>query len=153
MPVTVHVQLDDVLARRAPPFGEPAAIPRLLEAAARAVLDRHQTDEAELSITLLDDDGIAALNRQYLAHDDPTDVLSFPLYEEGETVVGDVYIGADQAARQAATNDVPLVEELVRLTVHGVLHVLGHDHPAGADRVDSEMWRLQEDIVQQVVRG
>jgi probable rRNA maturation factor len=153
MPAKVHVQFDDVLSRRAPPFGDSAAIRRLLQVAARAVLHREHTVEAELSITLLDDDGIAALNRQYLAHDGPTDVIAFPLYEQGErTVVGDVYIGADQAARQAAGNAVPLAEELVRLTVHGVLHVLGHDHPAGDDRVDSEMWRLQEEIVQQVVR-
>jgi len=152
MPATVHVQLDDVLIERAPPFGEPAAIQRLLEVAARAVLQRNATTDAELSITLLDDAGITALNRQYLAHDVPTDVIAFPLYEEGEPVVGDVYIGADQAARQAASNAVPLTEELVRLTVHGVLHVLGHDHPAGAERVDSEMWRLQEEIVQQVAR-
>lgn len=153
MPATVRVQLDDVLIGREPPFADPAAIRRLLQVAARAVLQRDRTVAAELSITLLDDDRIAALNRQYLAHDGPTDVISFPLYEAGETVVGDIYIGADQAARQAAGNAVPLAEELVRLTVHGVLHVLGHDHPAGDDRVDSEMWQLQEEIVQQVVRG
>jgi probable rRNA maturation factor len=153
MAATVHVQLDDVLTGREPSFGDAAAIRRLLQLAARAALRRDQTGEAELSITLLDDDRIAALNRQYLAHDGPTDVISFPLYQAGETVVGDVYIGADQAARQAAANAVPLAEELVRLTVHGVLHVLGHDHPAGEERVDSEMWRLQEEIVQQVIRG
>src|SRR5687767_7286681 len=152
MPATVHVQLDDVLLGREPPFAEPAAIRRLLQVAAHAVLRRHHTTDAELSITLLDDAGIAALNRQYLAHEAPTDVIAFPLYQEGEPVVGDVYIGADQAARQAASNAVPLTEELVRLTVHGVLHVLGHDHPGGDERVESEMWRLQEEIVLQVAR-
>jgi probable rRNA maturation factor len=153
MPATVHVQLADVLDRRQPAFGDSAAIRRLLRSAARAVLQRDRTVQAELSITLLDDARIAALNRQYLSRDGPTDVIAFPLYEPGEMVVGDVYIGADQAARQAVANDVPLAEELVRLTVHGVLHVLGHDHPAGDERADSAMWRLQEEIVQRVVRG
>jgi probable rRNA maturation factor len=152
MPATVHVQLDDVLTRREPPVADPTAIRRLLQEAARAVLRIEHTADAELSITLLDDDRIAALHRRYLARDGPTDVIAFPLYDEGETVVGDIYIGADEAARQAALHDVPVTEELVRLAVHGVLHVLGHEHPAGDERVGSPMWRLQEEIVQQVVR-
>jgi probable rRNA maturation factor len=69
------------------------------------------------------------------------------LYEEGETPVGDVYIGIRQAARQAESHGLPLAEELARLAVHGTLHVLGFDHPIGADRVRSPMWREQERIL------
>lgn len=153
MPATVHVQLDDALARREPPLVDTAGVRRLLQAAARAVLHREATVEAELSIALLDDAGIAALNQRYLAHDGPTDVISFPLYEEGEIVVGDIYIGAEQAARQAAHNGVSLEEELVRLAVHGVLHVLGYEHPEGDERTESEMWSVQEELVHRIVRG
>jgi probable rRNA maturation factor len=103
--------------------------------------------DAELSVTLLGDRAIAALNAEWLRHDGPTDVIAFPLYEEGEPPVGDVYIGVRQAGRQAAALGVPVSEELARLAIHGTLHVLGFDHPAGPDRVRSPMWREQERIL------
>ena len=119
--------------------------------AARAVLRHEKVATAELSVTLLDDTEIARMNGEFLGHDGVTDVISFALYEEGEDPVGDIYIGLDQALRQAAANDVDPVEELARLTVHGTLHVLGHDHPDGQDRLESEMWQIQESIVARVL--
>ena len=65
--------------------------------------------------------------------------------------MGDVYVGADQALRQAGEYGVPVAEELVRLTIHGTLHVLGHDHPEGPERVGSPMFRLQESLVGQLM--
>lgn len=120
---------------------------RLLEAAVVATAGDRQLDDADISLTLLGDDAIADMNRRYLGHDGPTDVISFALYEEGEVPVGDVYVGYEQALRQAGENGVALEEELVRLAVHGTLHVLGEDHPEGEERVDSPMWLLQERIV------
>lgn len=126
----------------------------LLRRAVEATLRDHGADAAELSVTLLDDQAIQALNREHLNHDWPTDVLSFALWEEGEPVLGDIYIGAEQAARQAEEAEVPLTEELVRLAVHGTLHVLGHDHPdEGGARAASPMYRLQERLVQDVLAG
>ncbi|MGH7443459.1 MAG: rRNA maturation RNase YbeY, partial [Longimicrobiales bacterium] len=122
----------------------------LLRRAGRAALSR-EAPSAELSITLLDDAAIAEMNQRWLDHMGPTDVISFPLYEPGEDVVGDVYIGYDQVVRQARENDVPVREELARVVVHGALHVLGHEHPDGRARLRSAMWRLQERIVAQVV--
>jgi probable rRNA maturation factor len=123
-----------------------------LEAAVRAALDRHEVLEGEISLALLDDDGIRRLNREHLDHDYPTDVLSFSLWDEGEPVVGDVYVGYDQALRQAAAEGVPVLDELRRLAIHGTLHVLGYDHPAGAEaRADSEMYRLQEELLREVL--
>jgi probable rRNA maturation factor len=115
--------------------------------AAEAALVARGVHDAELSVTLLGDRAIAALNAEWLRHDGPTDVIAFPLYEEGEPPVGDVYIGVRQAGRQAAALGVPVSEELARLAIHGTLHVLGFDHPAGADRVRSPMWREQERIL------
>jgi probable rRNA maturation factor len=146
MAVAVRVQLGDELAGHVVDVDLPATR-RLLIRATRLALRRHAVRTAEISITLLADDGIADLNRRFLAHDGPTDVISFGLYEQGEDPVGDIYLGLEQARRQAAVNDVALGEELVRLTVHGVLHVLGFDHPEGEDRLDSAMWQLQESIV------
>ena len=121
----------------------------LLEAGIRAALDSSSVAEGEISLTLVDDARIRELNRRYLDRDRPTDVISFPLYEEGEPVVGDIYVGVDQARRQAVDHGVPLEEELLRLAVHGTLHALGHDHPEGDE--ESEMFRLQEELVDAVL--
>jgi len=125
-----------------------AELERGVEAACLALGVR----EAEVSVALLDDDAIALLNHTHLGKDRPTDVIAFRLYEEGESVLGDVYIGAEQAERQAAEAGVPLDEELLRLVVHGTLHVLGMDHPDEAEaREESPMYGRQEALVRQVL--
>lgn len=150
MPAAVKVQFGAALGRRETGMEHAAMHRRLLARAARAALRHDRVTEAEISITLLDDAEITDLNREFLSRDVPTDVIAFPLYESGEPPVGDIYIGFDQAVRQATDARVDIAEELARLAVHGVLHVLGHDHPAGQERVDTEMWRIQEDIVARV---
>jgi probable rRNA maturation factor len=145
----IRVQQGPALRRRRRPAAEPpisTAYP-LIRTAARVALVHVGRARAELSITLLADGEIAALNARYLGHDRPTDVLAFSLYERGEDPVGDVYIGYEQALRQAASLGIPLREELARLAVHGTLHVLGYDHPEGEQRMQSAMWRMQEAIV------
>ncbi|HIC54166.1 MAG TPA: rRNA maturation RNase YbeY, partial [Gemmatimonadetes bacterium] len=117
----------------------------LLEAAVRKALDADGR-EAELSVTLVDDAEITRLNREYRGKDRPTDVISFSLGSPDQPL-GDVYVGAEQARRQAEALAVPLSEELVRLAIHGTLHVLGHDHPDGDDRFSSPMYVLQEQLV------
>lgn len=121
-----------------------------LERAVRYTLQREKCASAEVSLTLLADDGIRELNRTYLGKDRPTDVIAFSL-GEGDEVLGDIYVGADQAGRQAAAEGLPLEEELARLAVHGTLHVLGHDHPEGPDRSSSEMYLLQEEYLSGVL--
>ncbi len=117
----------------------------LLEAAVRKALVADGR-EAELSVTLVDDAEIRRLNREYCGRDRSTDVLAFSLGSPEEPL-GDVYVGADQARRQAEALGVPLNEELVRLAIHGTLHVLGHDHPDGDDRFTSPMYVLQEQLL------
>ena len=117
-----------------------------VEAAGRATLQAENAGDHVLSITFLDDPGIARLNEQYLAHEGPTDVISFPLSQPGFPPVGDVYIGVDQARRQAQENDVPLEQELLRLTIHGTLHLLGWTHDEGEH---SEMYARQEEILRE----
>jgi probable rRNA maturation factor len=91
----------------------------------------------ELTLTFVDRDEIAALNLEHLGQPGPTDVLSFPLDEgapadtEVPILLGDVVVCPAVAAEQAATHAGTLDDELALLVVHGVLHVLGHDH-AGA---------------------
>lgn len=122
----------------------------LLEAAVRRTWEEDARGGGAVSVTLLDDEGIAELNRTYLDRDGPTDVIAFTL-GDASAPVGDVYLGAGQAARQATEYGVSLVEELVRLTVHGTLHVLGYDHPEGAERATSPMFLRQEALVRAVM--
>lgn len=93
----------------------------------------------------MDDAAIRELNREHRGKDRATDVLSFPLFEDGdssapgvERMLGDVVISVPTARRQAAEYDAPLQRELERLLVHGVLHVMGHDHEEAGERAEME---------------
>ena len=102
---------------------------------------------ALISVTFLGRESMRRLNRRHKGHDRPTDVLSFAMADPRGATVGDVYVCAWVAAREARSRGVPLREELVRLVVHGTLHALGREHPEGPDRTRSPMWRRQERYV------
>ena len=125
----------------------------LVRAAAAAALRAAGVPDAFLSVTLVDDDAIAELNAAHLGHQGPTDVISFRLDGPDGRVEGDVYVGLEVAARAAEEEGVAWEEELARLTVHGVLHVFGHEHAAGPERTSGAMWELQESVVAQVMRA
>ena len=129
----------------------PRSILAQVRRAVEATLKHESVGDASISVTLLNDTRIRAMNRKYLEHDTITDVISFPLYERGERPVGDVYIGYEQAERQASDADVDIPEEVARLAIHGTLHVLGYDHPEDETRTKSEMWELQEAILRTLV--
>jgi probable rRNA maturation factor len=118
-------------------------------ALAKGVLRREGVRDALLSIAFVTDRRIATLNREHLGHQGPTDVISFgfaPVAPRG-AVVGDVYIAPGVARRHAHEAGGGVREELMRLVVHGVLHVLGHDHPEDETRYRSPMWRRQERLL------
>ena len=123
----------------------------LLAEGCEAVLAEEGIQEGEISITLLEDEGILGLNQEYFGRDRPTDVIAFALHAPGDPVLGDVYLGFEQARRQASELDVPLDEELLRLVIHGVLHVLGYEHPEGEDRWESGMFLKQEKLLRSVL--
>ena len=87
--------------------------------------------DERLSLSIVSDREMRALNRRYRRKDRPTDVLSFPLEERG--ALGDVVISIDTARRQAREGGWSLSRELRRLLAHGILHCRGHDHDAPAD--------------------
>jgi rRNA maturation RNase YbeY len=107
---------------------------------------------SELSVALVDDETIAELNRQWRDKPRPTDVLSFSLVEGDFAahrggLLGDVVISVETAATQAAARHRALDDEVARLLVHGVLHLIGHDHEEDeeAARMAAEerrVWRL-----------
>jgi probable rRNA maturation factor len=126
---------------------------RRLVATAKQLLATVGRSDASLSVALVNDAAIRALNREYRGKDKATDVLSFPLddgpeVEGGEALLGDVVISVDTAARQADDYDAPLQRELDRLLIHGILHLLGHDHVRAGERraMEREERRLADAI-------
>ncbi len=121
--------------------------------AAIAVLKAERVRDAMLSITFVGRAAISGLNRRYLGHRGTTDVISFGLGRPGNrgVVIGDIYICPEIARDNAKRQGVPIGEEVLRLVVHGTLHVLGYDHPTGASRTTSPMWRRQERILARVL--
>ena len=116
----------------------------------RRVVDhvaRAEAQRARIAVTFLGKTAMRTMNARHLRHDWPTDVISFPLPQPDGTVAGDIYVCRHVAAREARTRGHSVREELVRLIVHGTLHVLGHDHDEGEARTRSPMWRRQEELV------
>ncbi len=115
---------------------------------AAAVL-RSEGRSGELTLTFVDRDEIAALNEEHLGQDGPTDVLSFPLDDDpsdvaaGPVLLGDVVICPAVAAEAASGHAGTVDDELALLTVHGVLHVLGHDHAVPDDRAVMQAAELE----------
>jgi probable rRNA maturation factor len=110
-----------------------------------------------VELTLLDADAMRRLNRRATGRRGLTDVLAFALPQPDGALLGDVYI-CPAAARRWVKNggsgkgeEGRVEEELVRLTVHGALHVLGYDHPAGPGRTQSAMWHRQERYVRRLL--
>lgn len=126
---------------------------------ARGVLVERRVTRGELSLTFVDEDTIAELNRRHLGGKGPTDVLAFPLDAGGDgdvdptgpggdmpVLLGDVVVCPAAAARNAAARSVPTEDELALLVVHGVLHVLGMDHAEAGEaaRMEAAQHRLLE---------
>jgi len=116
---------------------------------AESVLRAERVRNATVSVAFVSDRRIATLNREHLGHAGPTDVISFAFEPVGPAfeVVGDVYIAPDVARKNARAHGRGVREELLRLVVHGVLHVVGHDHPEDDSRYRSRMWKRQEQLL------
>jgi probable rRNA maturation factor len=97
-----------------------------LTAAVRSVLEDSPYEQATVSVALVDDPTIHALNRRYLEHDYPTDVLSFVLEDDGRRLHGELVASADTAARNAVEYGWSAEDELLLYLVHGALHLVGH---------------------------
>ena len=109
---------------------------------ARAVLDQHGVDRAEMSVTFVDERAMSDLNERFMGHSGPTDVLAFPidgqgggeLHHELPRLIGDVVICPAIAAHNAPDHAGSYEDEVALLLVHGTLHLLGMDHAGAADR-------------------
>ena len=124
---------------------------RTVKQTARKLMEAVDEGESTLSLSFVDDVAIRAMNKEHRGKDAPTDVLSFPLWqpeearaEHVERMLGDIVISIDTARRQAAEYDATLAQEVGRLLIHGLLHLLGHDHEEAeeARRMRTEEQRL-----------
>ena len=98
-----------------------------LIAAVRAVLEGQRIKRASISIAIVDDPTIHQLNRRYLNHDEPTDVISFALESNGECIDGQIVISAETAAVTAKEYGWKTGDELLLYAIHGTLHLVGYD--------------------------
>lgn len=99
-----------------------------LRETARVVLEGEGVTDYEISLALVDSATIHTLNRRYLNHDEPTDVLSFPLSEpNARKLSGELVIGAEVAQAQAEERGHDVQAELALYVIHGLLHLCGHD--------------------------
>ena len=117
-------------------------------------LTAEAVSDAMISVTFLSSRAMGAMNRDQLGHRGETDIITFELTRPvaSAPVTGDMYICAEVARRNAKAWGVPVREELARLVIHGTLHTLGLEHPAGESRVDSPMWRAQEKYLRAAIR-
>ena len=126
---------------------------RLVRSACKEVL-RQAGLEADLSIAYVDNEKITELNRQYLGRDESTDVIAFPLAEDGpsesEPLLGEIVVSAERALEEARKRRVPAERELMLYTIHGLLHLIGYDDLTARDaaamrrkerQILSSLWR------------
>ena len=131
-------------------FRIPTGVRMLVRRCCTAVLVQENfTDPAEISVTFVDDEQIHALNKEYRNIDQATDVLSFPLgengvydinHDTGAKMLGDIVISIEHAIMQSKLYDHSLQREIAFLTVHSMFHLLGYDHENGG----LEMVRMRE---------
>lgn len=130
----------------------PVAAARL-RAAVETVLAARKVKHALVSLTLMTPRQMAALNEKHLRHSGPTDIITFGFRDPAGALIGDVYLCPVVAAANAKMFGVSQREELLRLAVHGTLHVLGYEHPEGESRTTSPMWKLQERLLTRVLQA
>jgi probable rRNA maturation factor len=106
---------------------------RQLVSAVRSILDGSDFSSANVSVAVVDDATIHELNRRYLNHDWPTDVLSFALEDDGAHLEGEVVVSADTAAASAAEFGWSPAAELLLYVIHGTLHLVGYGDKSPAD--------------------
>ena len=114
------------------------------------VFDYEDVEPRNVSVLITDNDEIQGLNLEYRQKDAPTDVLSFPLFDEDgnldEEELGDIVISLERAKAQAEEYNHSLKREVAFLTAHSMLHLLGYDHENG----EQEMYVKQDEILNQL---
>lgn len=150
--VTVEIEVEIPLTEE-----EKSAIERVQEVLEKAA-EIEKLPDVSLSLTLVNKERIQEINREYRQKDIPTDVLSFPLFEnraewgkedwEDSIALGDIIVSLPVAMDQAIEYGHSLLREILFLVVHGFLHLLGYDHETKEE--EEEMFSLQEKVLSEL---
>ena len=150
--MTLHIYFENAQEREPITY----ALKMLIRRAILATLAfEGKEGHSEVSVTFTDNDGIRAINREYRQIDAPTDVLSFPLFEEGADgtrELGDIVLSLEKCRAQAEEFGHSFERECAFLTVHSTLHLLGYDHVNGEEE-EQDMRERQTAIVEQMGYG
>lgn len=135
------------------------SLKKVVRDAVKATLDYEEFPyDAEVSVTFCDNEYIRGLNNEFRGIDRHTDVLSFPMYDNGEfdegecsmgAVLGDIVISIERAKEQALEIGNSLHREIAFLTIHSVLHLLGYDHERSPED-EEEQCRRQKAIIEKI---
>ena len=106
--------------------------PRLREIV-RQVMAEEDIKDYEISLAFVDNPTIHGINKRFLEHDEPTDVITFP-YSSGKVLVGELVIGVEVALEQARVGGHEVDAELALYVIHGLLHLVGYDDKDAHDR-------------------
>ena len=115
------------------------------------VVKKEKLENCLFNVIIVDNDYIHKLNKEYRGIDRPTDVISFALEDEEDSikldfrVLGDIYISLDKTYEQSKLYDHSFLRELSFLTIHGLLHLLGYDHMVKED--EEVMFKKQEELL------
>lgn len=141
-PAVLHVEVDSEVARSPLALG-------IMRRLALHVLRAERIPQAHLAIQLVGVQRIAQLNEELVGHAGPTDIVTLEHARSaaGAPVVGEVYVAPEVAGANAKALGIAPRDEVARLVVHGVLHALGWEHPEGAARTHSAMWKRQETLL------
>ena len=96
-----------------------------------AVIEEEGFDLQRIDFIFCSDEYLLQINKEYLQHDDYTDIITFPLEED--PILGEIYISIDRVRENASTFEIPFEKELLRVIIHGVLHLCGYDDHEDAD--------------------
>ncbi|HEY2880802.1 MAG TPA: rRNA maturation RNase YbeY [Pirellulales bacterium] len=123
---------------------------RLLIHAVQTVLRVEKIEQGEISIAIVSDKAIHEINRRFLAHDEPTDVISFLLEHRPGYIEGEIVASADTAAAAARRFKTTPADELLLYIIHGTLHLIGYDDLSAGDR--KTMHTRQRKYLEQIKR-
>jgi probable rRNA maturation factor len=138
LPVDIDISVE------AGDWPDAASLTRLVDrAVAAAFAETHTAGRSELSLVFSDDAHIRTLNAGWRGKDKPTNVLSFPAFPFVQggplpPMLGDIELAAETVAREAALEDKPVENHITHLVIHGLLHLLGHDHETDAEAEEME---------------
>lgn len=109
----------------------------------KKVFAEHDIKINHINIVFLDDAELLNLNKKYLQHDDFTDIITFNYSEEAKLIDGELYISHERLKENSVLNNVLLEEEIMRVIIHGCLHLCGYNDKSNDDK---KIMRLKEDL-------